>query len=145
MTTNILLLIVLVLVCTLWWRDNRGRHYNLLHLGKIVLLALACALVTIAVAHQFGMSNEDARLLFGGTFVFVLLIFPKRRRDIPNGLRREVIAEWEAETGQKFDGGVHELNHKIPFSEGGGHTKENLRVLPRQENREKGKKPLDEK
>jgi hypothetical protein len=47
--------------------------------------------------------------------------------------------------GESFDARKHEIHHRVPFSRGGGHTPDNLKVS-KTENRRRGNKmpkPLD--
>lgn len=60
---------------------------------------------------------------------------PKRERRIPVAVRRVVISR--DLKGQPFDPKLHHIDHIVPFSKGGDHSPENLRVLPRSRNLEK--------
>jgi hypothetical protein len=62
----------------------------------------------------------------------------ERSRKIPVRTRRAVIEWHEAVTGRLFDPTVEEIDHMLPFNKGGGHTKDNLWVVPRKINRAKG-------
>jgi HNH endonuclease len=62
----------------------------------------------------------------------------RRERYIRASVRREVIARHELRTGKKFNSRTHELDHIIPFSKGGSHTADNLRVVEKAQNRSKG-------
>ena len=74
----------------------------------------------------------------------VILAFKARpsnsNRRIPNKVRRRVIANYERKKGIKYSSRTHELDHKVPFSKGGGHTVDNLRVIEKSKNRSKGAK-----
>jgi hypothetical protein len=63
----------------------------------------------------------------------------KRSRNIPVRIRRAVIQRYKERTGS-FDPTVEELDHVVPFSKGGGHTEDNLWIIPRKANRAKGDK-----
>jgi hypothetical protein len=65
---------------------------------------------------------------------------PARSRHIPARAKRKVIAEFEANTGQKYNSRKHELDHRWPHSRGGSNTADNLRVVSRTVNRRKGAK-----
>jgi 5-methylcytosine-specific restriction endonuclease McrA len=65
---------------------------------------------------------------------------PARSRYIPVRTKREVIAEFEANTGEKYNRRKHELDHRWPYSRGGSNTADNLRVVSRARNRRKGAK-----
>jgi 5-methylcytosine-specific restriction endonuclease McrA len=62
-----------------------------------------------------------------------------RSRKIPNHIRRAVLQEHIKRTG-RFDSNAEEIDHIVPFIKGGGHTKDNLWVVPRTLNRAKGSK-----
>jgi cold shock protein len=61
---------------------------------------------------------------------------PQRGRRIPTAVRRAVIAR--DLKGQPFDPKIHHIDHIVPFSKGGDHSMENLRVLSRSRNLERG-------
>ena len=64
----------------------------------------------------------------------------KRSRSIPAKVRREVIAR--DLKGEEYDSSKHHIDHKWAFSRGGGHTRDNLRVIEKEKNLRKGaKKP----
>lgn len=65
---------------------------------------------------------------------------PKRSRYIPAAVRREVKNQFELESGRKYNPQHHELDHIVPFSRGGSHTVDNLRVIKKKANRRKGKR-----
>lgn len=60
---------------------------------------------------------------------------PKRDRRIPSSVRRAVIAR--DLKGERFDSRLHHIDHIVPFSKGGDHSTENLRVLSRSRNLQK--------
>jgi hypothetical protein len=63
---------------------------------------------------------------------------PDRSRIIPKKIRQAVIAR--DLKGAKFDATIHHLDHIVPFSKGGDHSVENLRVLPKKDNLSRGAK-----
>jgi 5-methylcytosine-specific restriction endonuclease McrA len=75
---------------------------------------------------------------------FVALIFfgrwqgKKRSRSIPMATRRAVIKR--DLKGVKFDPEKHHVDHVWPFSRGGSHTTDNLRVIEKKKNLRKGAK-----
>ncbi|MGH6887636.1 MAG: HNH endonuclease [Rhizomicrobium sp.] len=63
---------------------------------------------------------------------------PRRKRTIPKHIREAVIAR---DLGRKaFDPSKHHIDHIWPFSRGGSHTTDNLRVIHRKQNLRKGAK-----
>lgn len=97
----------------------------------------------VAVSAYSPETPQPVRLVFGA-IVGILggaLIFatgPKRPRYISKLVRREVIVKWERETGRKYNRRIHDIDHIVPFSRGGSHTADNLRVLEKDKNRSKG-------
>jgi hypothetical protein len=87
--------------------------------------------------------THDAALWIslGAAFFLYWYSGPKRSRYIPASVRRRKEAEYILETGKKFNRQKFELDHDVPFSDGGSHTMDNLRVKKRKENRSKGAKP----
>jgi hypothetical protein len=75
---------------------------------------------------------------------FVALIFfnhwqnQKRSRYIPKSVKRAVI-ERDLE-GEEYDSSKHHIDHVWPFSKGGSHTPDNLRVIAKKKNLQKGAK-----
>ena len=80
--------------------------------------------------------------LLGGIVVALIVMqrMPGRSRHIPQSVRRKKIAEFELRTGKKFNPRKHELDHEVPFSRGGSHSEDNLRVTEKAKNRSKGSK-----
>jgi hypothetical protein len=62
----------------------------------------------------------------------------KPSRKIPQHIRQAVIQKYEERTGKSFDPATEEIDHMVPFSKGGGHTKDNLWVVTKKFNRGKG-------
>jgi len=72
-------------------------------------------------------------------FVFFVRLQGKRRsRYISKATRRAVI-ERDLK-GEKFDPKKHHVDHVWPFSRGGSHTTDNLRVIEKKKNLRKGAK-----
>lgn len=67
--------------------------------------------------------------------------YPARGRRLPARHRRAVIERHERQTGEKFDSRTHEIHHKIPFSRGGTHGADNLKVVEKSWNRSRGDRP----
>jgi 5-methylcytosine-specific restriction endonuclease McrA len=70
----------------------------------------------------------------------VFSLCPKRSRRIPKGTRRAVIERDVLSKGEKYNPKKVHIDHNVPFSKGGSHTLDNLRVIPKEENLRKGAK-----
>lgn len=80
--------------------------------------------------------------LLGGVVAALIVnqMTPSRSRYVPASVKRKKIREYELETGKKYNPRKHELDHIIPFSKGGSHTEDNLRLVEKRKNRSKGAK-----
>ena len=76
-------------------------------------------------------------ILFGLTpLYFMRRTAPQRK--LPPHVRRKVIAR--DLKGKPFDPNLHQIDHIVPLSKGGDTSVENLRVIPKSENLQKGAK-----
>jgi hypothetical protein len=125
--------IALALVAILWQRREA-----LTHAAKYGIKAALFGVVAGFVLDLCGLPKVPA---FVTGVVFALLVFratPKRSRHIPARVRRQVIANWEGETGLTYNRRIHEIDHIHPHSLGGGNHAGNLQILHRKKNRSKG-------
>jgi hypothetical protein len=109
---------------------------------KRLAVYFVCVVTGMAVIPGRGYSTRDAAIFsffFGISAALVLVRRRRTSRRVPNSLRRIVIAKYEA-TGKRFDPRLHELDHIVPFSKGGDHSEQNLRVVNRSANRSRGAK-----
>jgi hypothetical protein len=82
-------------------------------------------------------------ILAGLVAGFVVSSFIKpRSRHISASVKRKARAEFELKTGEKFNPRKHEYDHDVPFSRGGSHTTDNIRVVEKRKNRSKGAKSV---
>lgn len=80
-------------------------------------------------------------ILAGLVAAFVVNSFIKpRSRYIRTSVKHKARAEFELRTGTKFNSRKHEYDHEVPFSRGGSHTTDNIRVVEKKKNRSKGAK-----
>jgi hypothetical protein len=63
--------------------------------------------------------------------------FKPRGRHVPAAVKRKAKAKYELKTGKKFNPRTHEYDHDVPFSKGGSHTADNIRVIEKRTNRSK--------
>jgi hypothetical protein len=130
-----------------------GLAIGLLHLIRIayamrqgvvwVLQAFFVALIVTVIAQAFaaskgiqGQSGEGVGIFFGA---IAFGMFPKRSRHIPSQVKKHVVGAY-SKGGRKYDSREHHLDHIVPFSKGGSHTPDNLRVVPKKRNLKKGAK-----
>ena len=52
--------------------------------------------------------------------------------------KRQAIAKFEKESGETFNRRIHEFDHVLAHSRGGGNAEDNIQVLHRKKNRSKG-------
>lgn len=96
-----------------------------------------------------GASQPNANLIFVIAIIVLILLLrgKKRSRNIPSKSKRLAWAKFvqeyysdPANEGKPLRKKDYEFDHHMPFSEGGGHDPENIRVITRKENRKKGAK-----
>jgi hypothetical protein len=110
----------------------------------LAVLSVAAFAVPFFIARDL-LANSGwpaTHSLVGGLYAgsFVSLLVPKKRsRHIPAKVRRRVIAR--DLKGEKYDPAKHHVDHIWPYARGGGHTPDNLRVIEKEKNLRKGRKP----
>ena len=106
---------------------------------KIIMVEAAYLGFTFVLV-KLGRTPLESML---GGLVAALLVnafYRPRSRHVPASVKRRAKAEFELRTGKKFNPRIHEYDHDVPFSRGGSHTTDNLRVVERKRNRSKGAK-----
>jgi hypothetical protein len=139
-----IIFIVGAVVCLYWLRALRlareGARLSLRNLAKAVLVF--CFLIvmfpTVRLKTHFQPSQEQIIAGFVALIAFGRWQGKKRSRYIPRSTRRAVI-ERDLK-GEKFDREKHHIDHVWPFSRGGSHTTDNLRVIEKKKNLRKGAK-----
>jgi hypothetical protein len=122
-----------------WLQIARRKRQHLAFRLRRLAVAFALYFGVIGISLKCGLPPLQA-IFFGflsavaGGLYFVPR--PQRERRIPTSVRRAVIAR--DLKGQSFDPNVHHIDHIVPFSKGGDHSMENLRVLSRSRNLERG-------
>ena len=135
--------------------------------GQIVIFAVVGLLIAITLLSAYRRReaigrNLRHRFLMAGSFLLALLIAkqftqdpwkaflvavivelivgirtrPVSRRYISRIEKRKAIARFER-SGKRYDPRLHEIDHIIPYSRGGGSRADNLRVIERDRNRQK--------
>lgn len=103
---------------------------------KRVIFGGLLVFIVQQTAPSFGLKPGDTEIVAAITGVFGALVIPNRSRRIPTRVRKRVI-ERHLKSGGEYDPKQHDIDHVVPFSRGGSHSEENLRVLPKKENRRK--------
>lgn len=102
-------------------------------------VAFIVLLIAQAVAQAKGIQGQNAELISVAAASGAFALYPKRKRHIPARVRRDVISKHLKKTG-RYDPKEEHIDHIVPFSRGGSHTEDNLRVIPKKKNLKKGKK-----
>ena len=139
-----IIFIVGAVLCLYWLIALRlareGARIFLRNLLKAVIVFCAFMMIFTATRLQTHLLPSQEQIIAG----FVALIFfgrwqgKKRSRYIPKSTRRAVIAR--DLKGEKFDPKKHHVDHVWPFAKGGSHTTDNLRVIDKKKNLQKGAK-----
>ena len=139
-----IILFVGALIALYWLRALRlareGARLFLRNLLKAIIVF--CALMAVLTATRLRThllpSQEQIMAGFVALILFGRWQSQKRSRYIPKATRRAVIAR--DLKGEKFDAEKHHVDHVWPFSRGGSHTADNLRVIEKKKNLRKGAK-----
>ena len=127
--------IAVALIAILWQRREA-----LTHAAKHGIRAALCGVIAGFALDVYGLPKVPAFITGAVITVLIFRTAPKRSRHISARIRRQVIAEWEKETGLTYNRRLHEIDHVHPYSMGGGNYANNLQVLHRRKNRSKGAK-----
>jgi hypothetical protein len=118
---------------------SRRREAIRYKLRNILLTEFAYLGVTLVLV-KLGVPPIEAFLCGIIAGLIVVIRTPSRRRYVPAAVRRKARADFELRTGKKFNSKKHEYDHGVPFSRGGSHTSDNIRVVEKRRNRSKGAK-----
>jgi hypothetical protein len=126
-------IVIIVVLASIRRRREAIRH----RIRRILIVEGVYIGVAYGVS-QLGRTTVES--LLGGVVAALIVnqMMPGRSRHIPSSVRRRKIAEYELRTGKKFNPSKHEIDHEVPFSRGGSHTHDNLRVIEKARNRSKG-------
>jgi hypothetical protein len=105
-----------------------------------VLIAVLCSGAAFFLLWKGGLPPLPAYIAALVIGVLIRRAEPKRSRHISARAKRQAVARFEKETGETFNRRIHELDHKLPHSRGGGNSEENIQVLTKKQNRSKGAK-----
>ena len=116
---------------------RKRQHVAFLFRRRAVAMVLYCGVIAILIKLEFSLPEAIAFGFLSGIAGGLLFVRPpKRDRRIPSSVRRAVIAR--DLKGEHFDSRIHHIDHIVPFSKGGDHSPENLRVLSRSRNLQRG-------
>jgi len=119
-------------------RRREGIRYRLRRIIVVEVVYLGLAYLLLRSGQSVAVS-----ILAGMVAAFVVNSFFKpRSRYIPASVKRKAKAEFELRTGTKFNSRKHEYDHEVPFSRGGSHTTDNVRVVEKRKNRSKSSKSV---
>jgi hypothetical protein len=140
-TVDWIIFVIGALVCLYWLRALRlarqGARLFLRNLVFAVLAFIFCQLIFTVMK----IPSNIAVVVSGVVGVLVLGIRKKRfrrSRYYSKSVKREVIAR--DLKGEEYDPAKHHIDHIWPYSKGGSHTADNLRVIAKEKNLKKGAK-----
>jgi hypothetical protein len=107
-------------------------------LSMVVTAAIIFCVCMIAATSAHYQPDAAAPLAALVGMAVAIFITEERSRHIPAAVRRKVIAR--DLKGEPFDSSKHHIDHIVPFSRGGSHTADNLRVITKRDNLRKGKR-----
>ncbi len=117
----------------------RRKRHELRFRAKRIVVALTLYLGGVFLMHAIGYGMVHSLFvgfLMGVAGGFFFVRPPSRTRRVPRHIRQAVIAR--DLKGAPFDPALHHLDHIVPFSKGGDHSVENLRVMAKEDNIRRG-------
>jgi len=116
------------------------RREAIQHTVRQVASAFIFAAVAFLLLWKLGLPLLVAYIVALVIGVLIRRAQPRRSRYISARTKRQAIAKWEKKTGQTFNKRIHELDHILAHSRGGGNAEDNIQVLTQKQNRSKGAK-----
>lgn len=110
---------------------------GLLWMCQAFLVGVIAASGAALAAELSGLPGIAASGIAGVCGWIAFGLVPKRSRHIPKSVRRQVIQKHIRKKGS-YNPQKHHLDHRVPFSKGGSHTADNLRVISKRRNLKKG-------
>jgi HNH endonuclease len=141
---DLVIFIVGFFIALYWLRALRlAREGARLFLRNLLkAFAAFCIVLAVCSTPQLQVYLQPAQAKgISGFIAFLLFLHwqgQKRSRYIPKATKRAVIAR--DLKGEKYDSKKHHIDHVWPHSRGGSHTSDNLRVIPKKKNLQKGAK-----
>ncbi len=116
------------------------RREAVAHATRGVVIACLCAAAAYFLLWKSGLSPAAAYITALVIGVLIRRAEPRRSRYISARAKRQAIAKFEKETGETFNKRIHEFDHVLAHSRGGGNAEDNIQVLTKKKNRSKGAK-----
>ena len=135
-----IILIVGALVCLYWLRALHLAREGARRWLQSLIIAVVVFFMGKWILTGLHFQNKNVALISFTTAVcvFVRRNSARRSRYIPKSVKRAVIARDLKNGG--YDSAKHHIDHVWPFSKGGSHTTDNLRVIEKKKNLKKGAK-----
>lgn len=130
-----------IIVCLYWLRALRLAREGARLFLRNVLFALLIFGGLMCVFARLKLPATNA-IVLSGFFALIAFVGRKKRtrrsRHYSKSVRKAVIAR--DLKGEAYDSTKHHIDHVWPFSKGGSHTTDNLRVISKEKNLKKGAK-----
>jgi hypothetical protein len=114
------------------------RREAIAHAIRGTIIASVCAGVAFFLLWKYGLSPLAAYISALVVGVLIRRAEPRRTRYVSSRAKRQAIAKFEKRTGKSFNKRIHEFDHVLPHSRGGGNAEDNIQVLTKKKNRSKG-------
>ena len=142
-TYRFLLLVVVALAPVAYYYAQvaRRKRQHLAFQLRRAAVYFACVVIGFYSLTGHGYSTWDAgafSVVLGLAAAFILVRSPRSDRRIPKRIRQAVIAR--DLKGKRFDPNLRDIDHIVPYSKGGDHSIQNLRVMAKSANRSRGAK-----
>jgi hypothetical protein len=132
------------ILCLYWLRALRlareGARIFLRNLLMAIMVFIAVMAILAGTRLRTHLLPPQEQVIGGFVAIICFGRLQSRRRSryIPKSVRRAVIAR--DLKGEGFDPEKYHIDHRWPYSKGGSHTTDNLRVIEKKENLRKGAK-----
>src|SRR5437879_692845 len=125
--TNLVYIVVGFIAFAFLWKRREAIAYTV----QRVAIALICVAIAFFLLQKAGLAPLPAYIVALVIGVLIRRAEPPRSRRVRARVKRQAIAKFEKETGKQFNRRIHELDHILPHSRGGGNAEDNIQVLSR--------------